>query len=186
MDPIEARAAATLEGVPPYVWDGESLPVPVEEIASTCFALHVLDVEAQEMAEVPGYPALAPGQTLSGLLLAASGEIWVNATEARRWPPRRRFTIGHELGHWVLHRDAERSLFCRSTTVQPEERARADAPPAPDIESEASVFAAALLMPATLVRRHHRPNTVEFAELCELFGASQAAMERRLRDVIRG
>jgi hypothetical protein len=185
MDAIEARAAATLEAVPPYVWDGESLPVPVEEIASTCFALQVVDVEGQEMTAAPGSPSLAGDQTLSGLLLAASGEIWVNADEARRWPPRRRFTIGHELGHWVLHRDIGRSLFCRSSAVQPEEQARPDTPPPPDIENEASVFAAALLMPAALVRRHYRPDTLEFAELCEIFGASQAAMERRLHDVLR-
>jgi IrrE N-terminal-like domain len=186
MDPIEARAERLLETVPPYVWDGESLPVPVEEIASTCFELHVLDVDAAAMAAAPGCPPLEPGQALSGLLLAGSGEIWVNADEARRWPPRRRFTIGHELGHWVLHRDHERSLFCRATTVQPEERQRPHAPPRPLIEEEASVFAAALLMPAALVRRHHRPNTIEFAELCEMFGTSQAAMERRLRGVLRG
>jgi hypothetical protein len=184
MNAIEARAERLLESVPPYVWDGESLPVPVEEIASTCFGLHVLDVAAEGMAAAPGCPPLEPGQALSGLLLAAPGEIWVNADEARRWPPRRRFTIGHELGHWVLHRDRGRSLFCRSTTVQPEERERPDAPPRPDIEEEASVFAAALLMPAALVRRHHRPDTVSFDELCEMFGASQAAMERRLRGVI--
>jgi hypothetical protein len=186
MEPSEARAERVLESVPPYVWDGESLPVPVEEIASTCFALQVVDVEAEEMAEVPDSPTLAPGQAFSGLLLAGLAEIWVNATEARRWPPRRRFTIGHELGHWVLHRDTASLLFCRSTTVQPEERARPEAPPAPDIEDEASVFAAALLMPADLVRRHYRPDTLEFAEMCELFGTSQAAMERRLLDVIRG
>jgi IrrE N-terminal-like domain len=186
MEPSEARAERVLESVPPYVWDGESLPVPVEEIASTCFSLQVVDVEAEVMAGVPDSPALAPDQAFSGLLLAGPGQIWVNATEARRWPPRRRFTIGHELGHWVLHRDAGRLLFCRSTTVQPEERTRPDAPPAPGIEEEASAFAAALLMPAPLVRRHYRRDTVEFAELCEMFGASQVAMERRLRDVIRG
>jgi hypothetical protein len=46
-----------------------------------------------------------------------SGEIWVNAGEARQWPPRRRFTIGHELGYWVMHRDGQQALFCRKTTV---------------------------------------------------------------------
>lgn len=51
------------------------------------------------MGTAPGAPALAHGQSLSGLLLPVRGEIWVNAEEARQWPPRRRFTIGHELGH---------------------------------------------------------------------------------------
>ena len=33
------------------------------------------------------------------------------------WPPRRRFTIGHELAHWVMHRTGQQALFCRRTTV---------------------------------------------------------------------
>jgi IrrE N-terminal-like domain len=183
MRDMEERAEQVLAAAPPYVWDGESLPVPVEDVVDSVYGLLVRDVV--DMAAAPGAPPLAPGQSLSGLLLPARGEIWVNAEEARQWPARRRFTIGHELGHWVLHRDTERSLFCRSTTVQPEERGRPDAPPAPDIEDEASTFAAALLMPTDLVRRHYRPDILEFAEMCELFGASQAAMERRLLDVIR-
>ena len=93
-----------------------------------------------------------------GLLLPSLGEIWVNAGEARDWPPRRRFTIGHELGHWCLHR--------HEGAVVPQERGR----PAwrggrndqsggrqahlPE-ESEANEFAAAVLMPAELVRRHY-------------------------------
>ena len=50
---------------------------------------------------------LPPDAGLSGLLLPAAGEIWVNAAEAREWPPRRRFTIGHELG---LTRERVRQL----------------------------------------------------------------------------
>ncbi len=123
MDPVEERAARVLSAVPEWLWDGETLPVPVEDIADSVYGLLVRDVE--DMGAAPGAPPLAPGQSLSGLLLAARGEIWVNAEEARTWPPRRRFTIGHELGHWVMHRDRQRTLFCRATTVdedQPQRR----------------------------------------------------------------
>ena len=102
MRDVEERAEAVLAGLPGYVWDGERLPVPVEDIADSGFGLLVRDVE--DMGTAPGAPALLDGQSLSGLLLPARGEIWVNADEARQWPPRRRFTIGHELGHWVMHR----------------------------------------------------------------------------------
>ncbi len=40
---------------------------------------------------------------ISGLLFPRRREIWVDEREAARAPARRRFTIGHELGHWVLH-----------------------------------------------------------------------------------
>ena len=76
-----------------------SLPVPVEDIADSHFGLLVRDVD--DMTAAPGCPRLDGDQTISGLLLPSRGEIWVNAEEAKQWPPRRRFTIGHELGHWV-------------------------------------------------------------------------------------
>ncbi len=45
------------------------------------------------------------------------------------------------------------------------------------------MFAAALLMPARLVRREYDADR-EFSRLCDLFGASGAAMGRRLHAVI--
>src|SRR5829696_8048800 len=162
MEKVERRAEAVLERVPDWLWNGERLPVPVEDIADTCFGLLVRDVE--DLSRAPGAPPLDGGQ-LSGLLLAGPGEIWVNAGEGRSWPPRRRFTIGHELGHWELHRPGARgAVFCRHATVA---------------EEEANVFAAALLMPAHLIRRYYRPNG-DFHKLCRRFGASGAAMGRRL------
>ena len=107
MEEIERLAEEFLAGIPSYVWDGETLPVPIEEIADTHVGLLVRDVE--DLGTAPGAPELGHGQALSGLLLPAVGEIWVNAEEARQWPARRRFTIAHELGHWRLHRDAERT-----------------------------------------------------------------------------
>jgi len=175
---VEERAEQVLASAPSYVWDGERLPVPIEDIVDTVFGLHVRDVE--DMATAPGAPALAPGQSLSGLLLAARGEIWVNADEARRWPPRRRFTIGHELGHWVLHRAGQQALFCRRTAVD-EQTSRT--PPAVDIEEEASVFAASLLMPEWLVLREHARVGGDIARLCVTFDSSKAAMERRVADL---
>src|SRR5918995_1274408 len=111
MRDVEERAAQVLAAAPGYVWDGERLPVPIEDIVDSVYGLLVRDVE--DMGTAPGAPTLASGQALSGLLLPARGEIWVNAEEARLWPPRRRFTIGHELGHWVIHRTGQQSLFVR-------------------------------------------------------------------------
>lgn len=163
--------------MPSWLWDGERLPVPVDDIADTCFGLLVRDVE--DMAAAPGAPALGPGQTLSGLLLAGRGEIWVNAAEARAWPSRRRFTIGHELGHWVLHRTGQTSLFCRHAAVE----ADTTKPAIPVTETEANAFAAALLMPARLMAREYAIDR-DFHRLCKTFDASGAAMGRRLHGVI--
>ena len=174
MEEVERQAERVLAQVPSWIWDGESLPVPVEDIADTCFGLLVRDVD--DLATAPGAPQLGPDQSLSGLLLPARGEIWVNAEEARLWPPRRRFTIGHELGHWVMHRTGQQALFCRRTSV--DEQA---APPGRDIEEEASAFAAALLMPQWLFVREHAHCRGDVAELGRVFGTSAAATERRVQ-----
>ena len=178
MRDVEERAEQVLAATPGYVWDGERLPVPIEEIVDSVHGLLVRDVD--DMSAAPGAPPLAQGQALSGLLLPARGEIWVNAEEARRWPPRRRFTIGHELGHWVMHRTGQEALFCRRTTIDESgQRARL----VRDIEEEASAFAAELLMPRWLLVREHARAGGDVAELCRVFGSSNAAMERRIADL---
>ena len=179
---IERLAGEFLAGVPAYVWDGEKLPVPIEDIVDTHIGLLVRDVE--HLGTAPGAPELDHGQTLSGLLLPALGEIWVNAEEARQWPPRRRFTIAHELGHWRLHRGAaEHAVFCRSGSIASADTdARTRIPAA---EEEANLFAAAVLMPARLVREQYVRCDRDFFRLCETFGASGAAMGRRLHAVVK-
>lgn len=210
---IERLAEAFLAQVPDYVWDGRSLPVLIEEIADSHAGLLVRDVEDLSMA--PGAPRLQEGQTLSGLLLPARGEIWVNAAEARLWPARRRFTIAHELGHWELHHDGAAPAFCRATAIDGEratdspasaadrpptaaDRSTATAhppaasaptqaagaePPAP-AELEANQFAAAVLMPAALLREFYRALGGDSELLCRTFASSGAAMGRRLHAVI--
>ena len=177
---VEQAAARVLASVPEWVWDGESLPVPVEDIADTHFGLLIRDVD--DLARAPGAPPTDDGRGLSGLLLADRGEIWVSAEEARQWPPRRRFTICHELGHWCLHRDGGARIFCRHGVVT--EQAPADRSALPPREEEANAFGAALLMPAHLLREHYARPDFDFQRACWLFGASGAAMGRRLHAVI--
>ena len=149
------------------------MPVPVEEGADSCFGLLVRDVS--DLGEAPGAPRLGEGQSLSGLLLPALGEIWVNDWEGQKWPGRRRFTIGHEVGHWVMHSPTSKGIFCRSQTVQPEEAVQV-----PPIEEEAQVFSAALLMPAHLMPD---PYGWDLDDLCAMFGVTRKAMARRLSDL---
>jgi IrrE N-terminal-like domain len=176
---VEERAEGVLAGVPGWIWDGETLPVPVADIADSYFGLLVREVE--DLSGAPGAPGLRAGQSFSGLLLPTRGEIWVNAAEAREWPPRRRFTIGHELGHWCMHREDGKGIYCREAVVSVPDPSKPTGPP--PAEEEANLFAAALLMPTRLVLRHYSRDR-DFGELCEAFDVSGAAMGRRLRAVI--
>src|SRR5206468_7342133 len=99
------------------------LPVPVEAIAEDLLGL--LIEEDDEMG-------------VSGLLVPAEWRVLVNAAEP---PARRRFTLAHEVGHWVCQvlEGHAAPIYCRAEEVGVGE-GRA-------LEREANVFAAELLMP---------------------------------------
>lgn len=177
VDAEQAAERVLADAVAAGLWNGSSLPVPVEDVADSHFGLLVREVD--DLFAAPGAPARRPGQTLSGLLLPELAEIWVNRAEAREWPGRRRFTIGHEVGHWVLHRRLDGGVFCRHATV-----VEAAEPAVPPAEEEANAFAAALMMPAELVRWAYARTGGDFPALCRMFGASGAAMGRRLHRAV--
>ena len=61
-------------------------------------------------------------------------------------PERQRFTIAHELGHFILHRDQRQSFNCDKESVY------SGADTIRVIEREADDFASNLLMPGDLLR----------------------------------
>lgn len=195
--------------MPDWLWDGASLPVPIEDIVDSHYGLRVR--EGDDLAELAG---IEGGGTVSGLLLPDAKEIWVDAREAEHVPPRRRFTIGHELGHWVLDcglgsRWTGGVVHCRSSQVR--EQAAAPDPPEdsgtaggasgtatadpgspaeseharalaeyPPPELDANQFAAAVLMPRDLVMAEYERVRGDERKLCERFRVSRLAMQRRL------
>ena len=118
------------------LYGGEALPVPVEAIAEDLLGLRI-----EESWKID----------CSGMLLPAEWKIVVNAAEnvADDGQPirRRRFTIAHEIGHWICHvvgTGRAEPVFCRAKDLS-EDTER-------DLEREANVFAAELLMPEPAVR----------------------------------
>jgi hypothetical protein len=103
-------------------------PIPVEAIAEDLLGLSVAESESLKV---------------SGMLLPAEREVWLNAGEPA---PRRRFTLAHEVGHWVCQVLEGRvaPVMCRAEAVGVGEGRT--------LEREANVFAAELLMPEELVR----------------------------------
>ncbi len=94
----------------------------------------------------------------------------LNETES---PQRRRFTLAHELRHWVCQclEGQTAPVYCRAQDVS----ASADRL----LEREANVFAAELLMPEAGVREEW--SRVESAnDLAARFGVSGEAMRWRL------
>lgn len=159
---IEEKADALLAGV-------QSPPVSVTRIAKR-LSVHL------EAADLSG--------DVSGVLVVRkkSGVIGYNRRHVKE---RQRFSIAHELGHYVLHRST-RELFIDNAAFF---RSDASAGAGDPREREANVFAAALLMPRRLVLRSaRRHNLMEsgsdaIAALASEFRVSSQAMTFRLMNL---
>ena len=121
------------------LYGGEGVPVPVEAIAEDLLGLRI-----EESWNID----------CSGMLLPAERRIVLNANEGaggRNAPPLRRFrfTIAHEIGHWLCHclegrAPTPKPSYCRAVDLTESAERR--------LEREANVFAAELLMPEPSVR----------------------------------
>lgn len=142
-------------------------PVPVHEIAR---ALDIIEIREE------------PLSNLEGMLLTTSqrseGAILVNGRSSYE---RRRFTVAHELGHFLIssHRPvSEKGFYCTA----------ADMVTAGDLadlnrrqEAEANRFAIALLAPLQLVRRYlnRSPDLIHVLAIAAELQISKEAAARR-------
>lgn len=139
----------------------KTIPTPIEELA------RALDIRVSH----------APSADFSGLLIRKDGHalIGVNSNEA---PVRQRFTIAHELAHFILHPQKDAFVDFRK------ERAAGEAKP--PRERHADMFAAALLMPRRSLLKHFRRLAKDgytdevIATLAKQYAVSEDAMRYRL------
>lgn len=153
-------------------------PVPVERIARDHLGLLI-----DEHDDLRSLPAAPQDQgRLSGMIDPPNMTIWLDRNEAQSYPGRRRFTIGHELGHWQLHIDAADGVFYdRSDDISDfADPASADKA-LRRREAEANEFARELLMPQLLMREQASATGCNLAALSERFGVSRPALILRLR-----
>lgn len=107
--------------------------------------------------------------------IAGLGDQAIISVKGGSRTERQRFSIGHELGHWMLHRGQELFLCNEADLANPWERGY-------DPETIANRFAADLLMPAFLFRplAHERPVTFTTVdEMSRVFSVSRQAAALR-------
>lgn len=150
-------------------------PVPVEHIALRMG----LQVERAPL-----------GDDVSGLLVVQDGRgvIGVSPNQA---PVRQRFTIAHEIGHFVLHRKGL-PVFIDKQFFKPYLAAFRNSKSSSGddkLEREANSFAASLLMPADMVRQSIDDLHMDVAdddvvdELAKKFDVSRQAMSFRIANL---
>lgn len=98
--------------------------------------------------------------------------IEVNRSHSEK---RKRFTLAHEIAHYLLHRDLigdgiEDNALYRSRLSN-------------EIEAQANRLAARILMPPELVRKIYRAGVKSLSGLCAAFEVSEDAMRIRLEQL---
>ena len=138
-----------------------SFPIPIDKLVSGC-GVQILPWDFDN--------------NIDGLVVQLNGGavIWVNRGQAKT---RQRFTLAHELGHYLLRHvdefylDLGGDLSPNATGEHPDYNWRA--------ERAANEFAANLLMPASMIRRASA-ETTDITVLASRFRVSPAAMGFRL------
>ena len=146
-----------------------SAPVPVEAIATS----YGISLRKGDLGDVSG-------------LIVRDGSTVTIGVNAKQSPTRRRFTIAHEFGHFLLHEGLSNHVD-RSYRVNFRDE---DSSLAVDIdEIEANFFAANLLMPKKFLVAVNAIEALDSDEavgrLAAAFKVSRHAMSLRLANVYR-
>ncbi|MDO5769293.1 MAG: ImmA/IrrE family metallo-endopeptidase [Psychrobacter sp.] len=145
-------------------WD-KTLPVNLTDIAEKLGVQVVYDSFSQGI--------FGSGDDISGTFKYVDGvpTCTVNINHHRN---RQRFTLAHELGHFVLEHgeksDNSQTLYRQNNHTDP-------------VEIEANNFAAELLMPKTAISILIREESFGISELAEWFEVSEQAMYFRLKNL---
>ena len=163
---IEERAEAILKGTGIV-----SAPIPIEDLAQ------------MENLRIRRYDL---GENVSGVLIIQNGigTIGVNPNDS---PLRQRFTIAHELGHYVLHRGDSDLFIDKGFKVHFRDGKSSKGEEKKEIEANA--FAAAILMPHRLLISQIKSANIDLADdeaikkLAQKFGVSPMAMTYRISNL---
>jgi len=146
----------------------------VEEIKAN--GLYETPINVERLAEYLGLDVVQElmDDDISGYLEFRRGQ-WVAGLNALHHKTRQRFTLAHEMAHFVLHR-SDHARFVDNTFT----RREGNVDPT---ESEADRFAAELLMPADRVRGVVGDGVTNVRDLAHEFNVSLLAMRYRLKNL---
>jgi Zn-dependent peptidase ImmA (M78 family) len=119
---------------------------------------------------------------ISGALFRGRDQVVIAANKTHH-EHRQRFTIAHELGHYLLHPDSP-AYYDREREIEMHFRARMAGTEWDPKETEANRFAAELLMPRRfLLQAISQGGDLDARSLSTLFEVSEQAMTYRLAEL---
>lgn len=148
------------------------------EIETLCRQLDISEIHEENISSFAAALIMHADKAWGEILIAKGAS-----------PQRRRFSIGHELGHFLIpsHRPRHGHQFsCSSADLHSSDTSAADR--SRRMEAEANRFAAELLMPARRIRSNlqsRQPDLGEIVRLASEFAVSKAAMARSYVDAHR-
>lgn len=136
-------------------------PIDVYEIAKN----EGLEIEVKDFGD--------KFNNISGYIKPEIRTIFINSRDPEN---RRKFTIAHELGHWILHREKLESEPEKYAVLY---RIPLGRPQEDPIEQEANCFAANLLVPENMFRDKRQGKTEE--QLAQEFNVSRDVIGFRIK-----
>jgi len=114
---------------------------------------------------------------ISGYIKPEIRTIFVNSKDSES---RRKFTVAHELGHWLFHREELENDPRKYAVLF---RIPLGRPSKDHVEREANFFAANILVPEEMLNEKKDSNTPE--QLAEIFSVSKELIGLRINDLSR-
>ena len=151
-------------------------PINVEELAQK-LSIEVIEEDLDK--------------NISGFLMVKNNNS-IAVINSRHHKNRKRFTLAHEIGHFVLHkRKDEELLFMEEslTYFRSKNNLEKISESEKKIEREANLFAAELLMPKVLVSKTIEEkcldidNEYDFTDLATIFKVSEVTLAIRLKEL---
>lgn len=142
----------------------DQIPVPVEVIAEFDLGLNIIPVNR-----------LRADFDIEGFISSDFTNLYVDSDTYEKIPTRYRFTIAHEIGHYVLHKEIFENLEINTLEEWKNFVSQMDEDKRGWLEYQGYAFAGCLLVPK---------NAVESAydELVETFSANIESAKKQLRD----
>lgn len=154
---------------PPQEYGPEGAAIDARKIAQQTL-LRMMPLDVFGLAAALGLQVISrPLEQNTSGYLKREGGAWLLGVNSLHHPNRQRFTIAHEIGHYMLHRDhgsfEDGLLFRQQSQYNQQER-------------EANLFASLLLMPEAEIRQALKFHDVP--TIANMFGVSQQATQYRI------